>query len=839
MSYNSKYTGQEIENILAQVANKVNQDNIKTVNGESILGSGDINTHNQYENVEIAELIGDILINRETNTVTQEEYNKFVAICPNGKVAFAHIPPNHDLISDVQFDIGMKGLLFKIYNQDGDFQIYANTNYGFYNGHYAFIITIDSNLTVSKSTSYGYITPDISDNGEKRLTIAEFVVNMYDHEDMQEGFAFLLSGGDGTKFLSNSGEYKTIEGAYIVDWFNINSTDAQTATEEQWNELKAAVESKRPIYYYYDSSVLKQIIPLTVVTFTSNSIFLYCFGTPIDATSSLQRAYVTIMKGSNSIDITCTLAAYPNEAPKDGNVYGRKNGSWVKNVNSLPMSKITPSDSGDIVFENKVDQLFYKLITEPTPSKENLPVSFILEVYDYVAANINGQFSGMDAYNYNSGFSANMYGANPMVSACIGEGDGTFLMISTSDLFGYQYFMKGDGMLQISITEDKTDYDIYGCITYKATDIIYAEATNPVANAINYYRWNTANNIWREIGSKDVSNTYVCTFLDNETITESQFNELSAAIKAEKTIVARIYYDYENSIYQYFTATLAMHYGPDAIMLRFSNTDLNVKHFNNFVVGISKDGDSYTVETIDTTFSFQNSGNGTQFLSDDGNYKHPVYYLPTAFNQLGNTATQADIIAAFETEENVIAFIKEMTDIIHKGIPIVLKGTGDTRYIDFNVATSINGDNDDSFQFLSLSYLDGTQLRFIHIGRMNTGLFSTYKESYDLKDAYNKLNTIHTQNSEILTTLKGLHSAPDTVHVELSEDTSISVISTSNGKTITAYVYSDGAYTITIPTSGDYVSMCGSSYVTKPGTWVEFNLTCVSGKWHISKLEQE
>lgn len=60
-----------------------------------------------------------------------------------------------------------------------------------------------------------------------------------------------------------------------------------------------------------------------------------------------------------------------------------------------------------------------------------------------------------------------------------------------------------------------------------------------------------------------------------------------------------------------------------------------------------------------------------------------------------------------------------------------------------------------------------------------------------------------------------------------------------NGRTVTVFVYCSSARTITIPTSGNYVSMCGSSYTCPAGKWVEFNLTCIDGKWHIAKLEQE
>ena len=76
----------------------------------------------------------------------------------------------------------------------------------------------------------------------------------------------------------------------------------------------------------------------------------------------------------------------------------------------------------------------------------------------------------------------------------------------------------------------------------------------------------------------------------------------------------------------------------------------------------------------------------------------------------------------------------------------------------------------------------------------------------------------------------------------LRANASLSVSATGsayNGRTITAYVYCSSARTITIPTSGSYMSMCGSSYTCPAGKSVEFNLKCINAVWRIAKLEQE
>lgn len=92
------------------------------------------------------------------------------------------------------------------------------------------------------------------------------------------------------------------------------------------------------------------------------------------------------------------------------------------------------------------------------------------------------------------------------------------------------------------------------------------------------------------------------------------------------------------------------------------------------------------------------------------------------------------------------------------------------------------------------------------------------------------------------TTVASLDVNFRTIYVTLSENASLSASDTGvayNGRSITAYVYTASSVTITIPTSGDYVSMCGSSFTTTAGGWVEFSLVCVNGVWHIAKLEAE
>ena len=109
--------------------------------------------------------------------------------------------------------------------------------------------------------------------------------------------------------------------------------------------------------------------------------------------------------------------------------------------------------------------------------------------------------------------------------------------------------------------------------------------------------------------------------------------------------------------------------------------------------------------------------------------------------------------------------------------------------------------------------------------------------SYGDKTKMNRLESYTTA-----TTVASLDIKYQTIYVTLSENASLSASNTGtiyNGRSITAYVYTSSSRTITIPTSGDYVSMCGSSFTTTAGGGVEFSLVCVNGKWHIAKLEAE
>lgn len=104
-----------------------------------------------------------------------------------------------------------------------------------------------------------------------------------------------------------------------------------------------------------------------------------------------------------------------------------------------------------------------------------------------------------------------------------------------------------------------------------------------------------------------------------------------------------------------------------------------------------------------------------------------------------------------------------------------------------------------------------------------------------------KLNVVFA--STTATSVASLNANYQTIKVTLSANGTLSMSATGssmNGRSVTAYILASGAdRTVTIPTSGNYISMCGSSLTIPYGKWAELNMVCVDGIWHIAKMEQE
>lgn len=124
----------------------------------------------------------------------------------------------------------------------------------------------------------------------------------------------------------------------------------------------------------------------------------------------------------------------------------------------------------------------------------------------------------------------------------------------------------------------------------------------------------------------------------------------------------------------------------------------------------------------------------------------------------------------------------------------------------------------------------------------NTTYSVTTTSANGLMSSGDKTKINRVESYTTATTVASLNVGYQSIYVTLSANASLSASATGasyNGRSITAYVYCSSARTITIPTSGNYVSMCGSSYTCPAGKWVEFNLTCIAGVWHIAMLKME
>nr|DAY18988.1 MAG TPA: Head fiber protein [Caudoviricetes sp.] len=99
------------------------------------------------------------------------------------------------------------------------------------------------------------------------------------------------------------------------------------------------------------------------------------------------------------------------------------------------------------------------------------------------------------------------------------------------------------------------------------------------------------------------------------------------------------------------------------------------------------------------------------------------------------------------------------------------------------------------------------------------------------------------QSYTTATSVASINANYQKVKVTLSANGTLSMSATGasmNGRSVTAYILASGANrTVTIPTSGSYISMCGSSVTIPSGKWTELNMECIDGVWHIAKLEQE
>ena len=257
----------------------------------------------------------------------------------------------------------------------------------------------------------------------------------------------------------------------------------------------------------------------------------------------------------------------------------------------------------------------------------------------------------------------------------------------------------------------------------------------------------------------------------------------------------------------------------------------------------------------------KNTGDGTKFKSDDGTYKEvggsDFVEIPFAVLELTNSSTSDQIKTAFGGDT---AF-----DNIHSKI----KG-GKMAYSIFNVEeagitmaipfVADGGMADAETKALQLMYINPLLQKPEHVnliinksiaGNTYTAMSVTNQLSYDLAttgskglmspEDKTKLNRYGSKTTA--TTVANLDANYENIEISnLSANASLSVNLTGTAYdtwSIYVAIYCSSARTITIPTSGNYISMIGSSLTCPAGKWTELHLKCLGGKWRIAKLEQE
>lgn len=178
--------------------------------------------------------------------------------------------------------------------------------------------------------------------------------------------------------------------------------------------------------------------------------------------------------------------------------------------------------------------------------------------------------------------------------------------------------------------------------------------------------------------------------------------------------------------------------------------------------------------------------------------------------------------------------VDALLDKVNNGIPLATSSTNGGIKIGYTannknypVVLDSNGK-----AYVNVPWLD-LDTKYDVATQTSNGLMSSSDKS--------KLNVVFA--STTATSVASLNANYQTIKVTLSANGTLSMSATGssmNGRSVTAYILASGAdRTVTIPTSGNYISMCGSSLTIPSGKWAELNMVCVDGIWHIAKMEQE
>ena len=262
------------------------------------------------------------------------------------------------------------------------------------------------------------------------------------------------------------------------------------------------------------------------------------------------------------------------------------------------------------------------------------------------------------------------------------------------------------------------------------------------------------------------------------------------------------------------------------------------------------------------------NGDGTKALMDDGTYK--------AIG--GSSAQYLDLSPLLNAEGDYVTvvtedFINKVKDALENhvivgflsgvNLPIVIQTSGEyyiisssssytdnnydntTYYITWTIQLSdrsvVTKQNDD----VNIVSGDGTKFKsdngtYKEVPIPSTPLATTSTDGLMSSTDKTKLDKVDSYVTA--SSISNLDVTKKVIYVALTANGSLSANNAGaayNGQSFSVKIYCSAARTITIPTSGNYVSMCGSSYTCPAGKRVEFHFEGINGQWWIAKLEQQ
>ena len=138
--------------------------------------------------------------------------------------------------------------------------------------------------------------------------------------------------------------------------------------------------------------------------------------------------------------------------------------------------------------------------------------------------------------------------------------------------------------------------------------------------------------------------------------------------------------------------------------------------------------------------------------------------------------------------------------------------------------------------------LNSSGQMFVNVPWENTTYGVATTSSNGLMSSSDKAKLDKVDSYATASSISNLDVTKKVIYVALTANGSLSANNAGaayNGQSFSVKIYCSSARTITIPTSGNYVSMCGSSYTCPAGKRVEFHFEGINGQWWIAKLEQE